>query len=246
MKKFLTTMGAVTLIMLSTVSCDELGIFGSAESLTDSEVIAGLRAALEHGTDTAVSRLSITDGFFGDAAIKILLPEEAQPVYDVINKLPTNLVDNTILAINRAAEDAAVEAKPIFVNAITSMTIADGKEILYGNDTAATHYLRQSTYQELFAAFQPKIETSLSKDLVLGLSAESLYSSLINAYNLGSLGGLLYDQIQTNSLSEHTTNRALRGLFVKVGDEEKLIREDPAHRVTEILEKVFAEQDFKQ
>lgn len=244
MKKLLAILSLAFLI--PAVSCDELGIFDSPAGLSDEEVIAGLRSALEHGTDTAVSRLSLTDGYFGDELIKILLPEEAQPVYDVIDKLPTNLVDNTILAINRAAEDAAVEAKPIFVDAITSLTIADGKEILFGTDTAATHYLRENTENALYDAFKPKIETSLSKDLVLGISAENSYSTLINAYNLGSLGGLLYEQIKTNSLSEHVTRRALKGLFVKVGDEEKLIREDPAHRVTEILEKVFAEQDFLQ
>lgn len=211
--------------------------------LSEDEIISGLREALNHGTDTAVSRLSIADGYFGDELVKILLPEEAKPVYDVVEMLPTDIIDKTVLAINRAAEDAAVEAKPIFINAITELTISDGLNILHGNDTAATHYLRNHTYEELFAAFKPKIETSLSKDIVFGLSAEELYGDLIDYYNTGSLNGLLYDEITTNSLSEHTTRKALNGLFLKVGGEEKLIREDPAHRVTDILEKVFAEQD---
>ncbi|MEZ4722317.1 MAG: DUF4197 domain-containing protein [Flavobacteriales bacterium] len=224
-------------------SCEELGIFDQNQFLTNDEIITGLREALMIGTDTAVSKLNAADGFFGDEVVKILLPEEAQPVYDVVKLLPTNIVENTILSINRAAEDAAKEAGPIFVDAIVDMTIEDGLGILHGNDTAATTYLRSKTQQQLFDAFQPKIEASLSKKLVLNYSAEELYSKLISAYNTASLGGFLFDEISTNSLSEHTTSRALRGLFIKVGDEEKLIRENPAHRVTELLEKVFAEQD---
>jgi hypothetical protein len=164
-------------------------------------------------------------------------------MYDVLNLLPTNLVEDNILAINRAAEDAAREATPIFVDAITNLTIDDGWEILNGEDSAAINYLRRNTRQQLFDAFQPKIDVSLSKDLVLGLSANDLYSNLISVYNKASLNGFLFDEIQTNSLSEHTTDRALRGLFMKVRDEEKLIRTDASHRVTDLLEKVFAEQD---
>jgi hypothetical protein len=185
----------------------------------------------------------VQDGFYKDELVKILLPAEAQPVYDILNLLPSGIVDETILSINRAAEDAAKEATPIFLGAIHELTIEDGWGILNGNDTAATTYLRSKTYQKLFDAFQPKIEASLAKDLVLGISAENLYSKLINLYNTASIGGLLFDEINTNSLSEHTTNRALRGLFIKVGNEETLIRENPTHRVTQLLQQVFAEQD---
>lgn len=234
----------VAALATTSVACEGLDdLLGDGDVLTDAEIVMGLKEALNHGTDTAVANLHVTDGYFGNQLLKILLPEEAQPVYEVIELLPIDLVDNTVLAINRAAEDAAIEAKPIFVQAVTGMTIADGTSILFGDDTAATSYLRAQTYQPLFDAFKPKIEASLSKDLVLGFSAEELYSNLIGAYNTGSLGGLLYDEIETNSLSEHTTRAALRGLFVKVADEEKLIREDPAHRVTDLLEKVFSELD---
>lgn len=236
--------GLIAMIALFSLSaCEDLGSILGTDKLTDEEIVAGLKEALAHGTDTAVSRLNISDGYFGDELVKILLPEEAQPVYDVLNLLPNSIVDNTVLAINRAAEDAAVEAKPIFVEAIQSMTIEDGTDILFGSDTAATQYLRNKTYQSLFDAFKPKVQTSLSKDLVLGVSAEELYSSLISAYNTASLNGFLFDKINTNSLSDHTTNYALRGLFLKVGNEEKLIREDPSHRVTEVLEDVFSELD---
>ena len=224
-------------------SCEELGFLAEEVGLTEEEVIGGLRQALVHGTDTAVTNLNISDGYYGDELVKILLPEEALPVYDIIDRLPGNVIEDNILAINRAAEDAATEASPIFVDAIKELTITDGFDILNGDDTAATSYLRGKTYQKLFDAFKPKIETSLAKPLVLGISAESMYSELIGLYNTASVNGLLFDKINSNSLSDHTTNRALKGLFLKVGAEETLIREDPTHRVTAILEKVFAEQD---
>lgn len=224
-------------------SCDDLPFLDGADELTEAEIIAGLRQALVVGTDTAVARLNKTDGYYADEAVKILLPAEAQPVYDILDRLPSSIVEDNILAINRAAEDAAKEAAPIFVDAIADLTIADGLGILQGEDTAATSYLRANTRQKLFDAFQPKIDVSLSKDLVLGLSANELYSNMISLYNRASLNGFLFDEITTNSLSVHTTNRALQGLFMKVGDEERLIRTDVSHRVTDLLEKVFAEQD---
>lgn len=226
-------------------SCDNGDLDFLDDEVGYADIVAGLKEALQFGTDTAVSRLNVTDGYFGDALVKILLPEEAQPVYDVLSSVPglNSIVDETVLAINRAAEDAAIEAKPIFVDAITGMTIDDATDILYGEDTAATSYLRGATYQGLFDAFKPKIETSLSKDLIGNLSAEDLYSDVIGTYNTASLNGVLWDKIETNSLSEHTTNKALRGLFIKVADQEKAIREDPVQRVTDLLKDVFELQD---
>lgn len=232
-----------TLFLFS--ACEEFELPEVPYEPTDEEIAAGLKEALHHGNDTAVSNLSAPDGYFGDALIKILLPAEAQPVYNAISNIPflSSYIDETILAINRAAEDAAVEAKPIFFEAITDMTISDAVGILMGEDSAATHYLKEKTYDKLFAAFQPKVENSLSKDLILGISAEESYSRLINTYNDGSGGGILWKEIESNSLSNHTTDRALRGLFVKVAEEEKNIRTNPLHRVTEILQEIFALQD---
>jgi len=223
---------------IAVTACEELI---NLDELNGEKIILGLKDALVHGTDTAVTNLSAPDGFFRDEAVKILLPEEAEPVYNVLNTLPlvSDLLDETILAINRSAEDAATEAKPIFIDAIREMTIDDGLTILNGPDTAATTYLKDKTYSKLFDAFKPKIETSLSKEIVFGISAEASYAKLIDTYNAIPL----VSDIQSNSLSEHTTNRALRGIFKKVGDEEKLIREDPAHRVTDILQEVFGSQD---
>ncbi len=239
--------GALSILSIGvlTTSCDELLGLTEDFGVSDAEVVAGLRDALAHGTDTAVSRLSITDGYFKDELVKILLPVEAQPIYNRLQTIPilNTYLDETILSINRAAEDAATEAKPIFKDGIRNLSIQDGWNILQGEDSAATSYLRKNTYSDLVAAFQPKIEQSLSKDLVLGMSAEESYERLINTYNTGSLNGFLYTEIEGNSLSEHTTRKALSGLFTKVAREEKMIREDPAHRVTDILKKVFAEQD---
>jgi hypothetical protein len=209
--------------------------------LTNDEIIKGLKAALTHGADSAVSRLTKKDGYFSDAALKILLPKEAKPIYDQVQKVPllNGFLDDAVLSVNRAAEDAAVQAKPIFINAITSMTITEGLSILKGSDTAATHYLREKTFQQLYNAFKPKIQTSLNKEYVNGISAENTYKKAIDTYNTASLNGMLWSKIQNNSLSEHTTQRALQGLFTKVANEEKLIRENPMHRVTDILKRVF-------
>jgi len=213
-------------------------------ALTNEEVISGLKQALNVGTDTSVSILNKVDGYLKDEAVKILLPPEAVVVYDRITSIPggSQLLDNTILAMNRAAEDAAGEAKPIFVNAITSITIADGFSILNGTDTAATNYLKGRTYDSLFFTFQPKINTSLSKPFVLGISAQSAYSNLINAYNTASLGGILWPRITSNSLSAHVTQKGLNGLFLKVANQEKKIRKDPLAQVTDLLKKVFGKK----
>lgn len=210
--------------------------------LTKTEVVKGLKSALSVATDTSVNRLSAVNGFLGNQALKILLPPESQGLIQKLQQLPVtrDLVEKTITAINRAAEDAAKEAAPIFKKAITNMSIQDAMGILNGVDTAATHYLRNITYQSLWNAFEPKIAKSLKKPLAFNESAESLYGKMINAYNKASLNGALFKQIGGNTLSEHTTGHALQGLFVKVGDEEKKIREDVSHRVNDILQRVFA------
>ena len=236
---------AIALIfVLSALSCDKAEDVLQNVGLSDAEIIEGLKNALTVGTDTAVSRLNVTDGYYQDALVKVLLPDEAKVITDNISRLgPTGdaIVEDVVKRINRAAEDAAGEATPIFVNAITSMTIQDGKTILEGPDDAATQYLEDNTYDDLQNTFQPKIETSLEKKIIGNVSAESAYASMISTYNAGSLNGLLYAEITTNSLSEHTTTKALDGLFIKVADEEAKIRNDVGHQVNDILKKVFGE-----
>jgi hypothetical protein len=216
-------------------------VFGDTGALTNEEVILGLKEALSIGTDTSVSILNKLDGYYRDSIVKILLPPEAQVIYSRLSSIPGGdlLLEQTLISMNRAAEDAASEAKPIFMNAITGITIEDGFGILNGNDTSATAYLYGKTFQPLKATFAPKIQTSLDKKLVFNLSTEDIYGNLITAYNTASLNGILFDKITTNTLGEHVTAKALNGLFIKVADQEKQIRKNPLARVTEILRKVF-------
>ncbi len=233
-----------TLLILFATSCDQESLDQILNpSLTESEVIEGLRAALTVGTDTSVTTLNKVNGYFADQAVKILLPPEAQIIQQYVNYLPGGqlVIDEVILKINRAAEQAAVEAKPIFVNAITGITIQDGFNILRGADTAATQYLKLSTYDSLQSRFTPPITQALSTPLVGNLSAQSAYADLISLYNSIPRVPFVFTQppITNNSLSSYTTIRALDGLFLKVAEEEKLIRRDPLHRVTQILKRVF-------
>lgn len=228
---------------ISFASCteDEINRILTSGELSNEEVIAGLKSALNVGTDTSVTILNKLDGYYKDDAVKILLPEEAQVIYTNISKIPGGnaLVEETVKSLNRAAEDAAIEAKPIFIDAITGITITDGLSILRGTDTAATSYLMGKTFSPLTAAFAPKIDVSLNKKLLGNISANSAYNDLVKAYNDASLNGLLFPKITTNTLGEHVTKRALDGLFKKVAEEEISIRKDPLARVTDILKKVF-------
>lgn len=223
-------------------SCEELdGIVGET-GLTNDEVVKGLKQALEVSTDTSVSILHAADGYYKDELVKILLPPEASVIFDNLSKIPGGnlLVDQTILAINRAAEDAAIEAKPIFVNAITNMSFSDAFGILNGHDSSATSYLHTNTYNDLKMAFAPKISASLDKPLVGGTSAESLYGDLVSKYNIvanASFG--LIPPITQNTLGEYATTKALDGLFKKVTLEEGKIRNNLDHQVSDLLKKVF-------
>ncbi|MDZ4666680.1 MAG: DUF4197 domain-containing protein [bacterium] len=228
-------------VLFTFSSCEKINDALESVGLSNEEVVMGLKKALNVGSDTSVTTLAKLDGYLKDEIVKILLPEEAQPVLKVLNSIPGGqiLVDNAITSINRAAEDAAPEAKIIFTDAITDITIADGFEILNGGDTAATVYLSNKTFSPLTSAFKPKIENSLSKPLIFNTSAEESYGKLLKAYNDASLGGLLWPEIKTNSLSDHVTQKALDGLFYKVSEEERNIRNNPLHRIDDILKKVF-------
>lgn len=216
--------------------------------LTEEEVIEGLKEALEIGTDTAVTTVSQVDGYFLDELIKIYLPSEANIIVEnadnpILSTLGVdNFIEDMVLKLNRAAEDAAKEATPIFIDAITEMTIQDAFDILNGSDTSATHYLREKTFTDLQNAFQPKIAISLNKPLVAGVSAAQTWETFTTLYNdiantlVGQIAGLT--PVNTE-LDEYVTVKGLQGLFVKVAEEEQAIRTDPLARVTEILKKVF-------
>ncbi|MFN9115705.1 MAG: DUF4197 domain-containing protein [Bacteroidota bacterium] len=240
MKKLLIILCSMVILQSCTEE-DLKSVLNNGTGLSNEEIIEGLKSALNVGTDTSVTILNKVNGYFLDETVKILLPPEAQAIYTNIGKVPGGslLLDETIRSMNRAAEDAAVEAKPIFVDAITGITIEDGLGILNGNEDAATQYLKGKTFNSLTAAFSPKINTSLSKELIPGLSANSAYTNLVSAYNTASLDGLLFPKITNTNLADHVTKKALDGLFLKVALEEKDIRNDPLARVNDILKKVF-------
>lgn len=242
MKRLFSSILISALLLVALTRCEDTEeLF---QGLTEQEVVQGLKSALTVGTDTAVFQLNRTDGYFGNQALKILLPSEAAPIVDNIGLIPggQELIDELVLRMNRAAEDAAGEATPIFVNAITSMTISDAFGILNGSDSAATHYLRVKTYTGLYDVFSPIVAESLSKPIVAGISANDAWENLINPYNelANSLAGQLLGLTPvTGTLDEHVTKKGLNGLFIKVAEEEKAIRTDPLARVNDILKKVF-------
>ena len=203
---------------------------GSKPGLSNDEIISGLKEALSVGTNNAAKQLSNPDGFFKDAAIKILMPEEAKKVETKLRGLGMGKqVDNAVLSMNRAAEDASKEVAPIFMNAIKGITIGDGVGILKGGDFAATSYLKDKTTASLTEKFRPIIETSLQK-----VDATKYWNTVFTTYNKFST-----EKVNTD-LVAYVTEKALSGLFYQVGLEEQKIRKDPAARVTDVLKKVFA------
>ncbi len=202
---------------------------GNGSSLSSEEIIAGLKEALSKGANNSAGKLSQVDGFLADAAVKILMPEQVQKVEKKMRMLGMGkMVDNAILSMNRAAEDAAKSAAPIFLDAIKGMSISDALNILRGPDTAATGYLKKSTTNPLTEAFRPVIETSLAK-----VDATKYWKDVFSVYNKFSS-----EPVNTD-LSAYVTERSLKGIFYYVAEEEKKIRKDPAARGTELLKKVF-------
>jgi hypothetical protein len=223
--------------LLQFTACAELQqIAGDVleQPLTAEEVGRGLKEALNFGISEGVQKLSAKDGYF-KSPYKILLPAEAQKVADKLKSIPGfSSVENVILErINRAAEDAATKAKPIFVDAIKGMTFRDAFDILMGEDNAATVYLKRSTYQKLYDAFNPVIVRSLDK-----FNARSYWSDAVNAYNKIPLV-----KEMNPSLDDYVTTQALNGLFSMVEIKENKIRDDVSQRTTDLLRRVFARQD---
>lgn len=200
-------------------------------NLSNTEVVSGLKEALRIGAQNASKKLNITNGFFGNQLIKILLPKEVKGIETTLRQFGLGKqCDKLIVSLNRAAEDAAGKAVPIFVNAITQMNIQDGLNILRGGNNAATNFLRQATTQALTQAFRPVIENSLAK-----VNAPALWKSVFNSYNK-----LPITQQKVNTdLTGYVTEKALEGLFTTVAQEEANIRSNPAAQVTGLLKKVF-------
>jgi hypothetical protein len=205
---------------------------------TTLEIATGLKQALELGTSAGADQLSAKDGFFGNLAVKILFPPEAQKVEKTLRSLGFNtLADNVILSINRAAEDAAREAKPIFLSAIKQMTIADATNILLGgNKDAATQYFKRVTTAQLMEKFKPVITSSLGK-----VGATKYWGDAATAYNKLPL----VKPVNTD-LSAYVAQKAIDGMFIQVAQEELKIRDNISARSTGLLQKVFGYADSKK
>ena len=210
---------------------------GSAANgnLTTSEAVQGLKQALELGTDSATFHLASLNGFYEDAMVKILMPPEAQNVEKTLRNVGLgSLVDKAVLSMNRAAEDASKHVGNIFIVAIKQLTIQDAFGILRGGDLAATNYLKEKTNAQLTSAFTPIISKSLEST-----NATRYWKEVFTAYNR------LSNKPVNTDLTAYVTEKALDGLFYHVGLEEQQIRKDPAARITDILKKVFANQNTK-
>jgi hypothetical protein len=195
------------------------------------EIGTALKQALEKGTVKSADQLSAVNGFFGNAAVKILLPPEAQKAERTLRSMGMGKIcDDAILSLNRAAEDAAVQAKPIFITSIKKMTLQDVTNILLGNQDAATQYFRGSTTGELTEKFQPVIQASLNK-----VNATRYYTILANTYNK-----IPFARKINPDIANYATLKAIDGLFVEIAVQELAIRKNlPSTRSTPLLKKVF-------
>ncbi len=220
------------------------------ETITNADAIAAMKDALKEGIASASGKLSAPDGYFGDALLKIMLPPEAKPIIDSVGKIPQGqkYIDDVVLRLNRSAEEAAKEVVPIFVDAITGMTVADGFAIIKGHNRSATEYLESKTRPALLELYRPKVDAALAKPLLMNVSAKKSWETLSVSYNkvgqvanaAASLAGKTPPMPAVEvDLATYATNRALDGLFLKIGDEEQKIRDNPAAYASAIIKKVF-------
>lgn len=224
-------------MLFSFSGCDTaksiLDSVGANGTLTNADAVQGLKEALKVGTDTATAHLSVVDGFFKDAMIKIVMPPEAQDVEKTLRNVGLGgTVDKAILSMNRAAEDASKYVGNIFLNAITHMTIQDAFGILKGGNTSATNFLKEKTTAQLTTSFTPIVSKSLNT-----VDATKYWKDVFTVYNKFSSKPVNTDLIA------YVTQKTLDGLFYQIGLEEQSIRQNPAARVTDILKKVFTNQN---
>ncbi|WP_430467674.1 DUF4197 domain-containing protein [Winogradskyella ouciana] len=226
------------LIIFNLTACAELqdviNKLPESGEISNADMAAGLRQALDFGIDKQVTKLIQKDGFYKNELVKILLPEELQKVDDALRAVGlSSLADSGIKALNRAAEDAVMEATPIFVNAVKDITFNDAKNILLGEDDAATEYLTLKTQTQLYNKFKPVINNSFSK-----VGADQIWTNLITKYN-----NLPLTNDVNPDLTDYVTSEALEGVYTMIAVEEKEIRNKVSSRTTDLLKKVFALQD---
>lgn len=230
------------MLSLTLVSCDPQTmqkVLDTVDSVSDApltnlDISNGLKEALQFGVDNSVNFLSAEDGYY-KSVYKILLPDEANKVIDKLSFIPgfKNLESELIKKVNRAAEDAASKAGPIFIDAIKGITFNDAMNILMGEKNAATQYLNSRTYNSLYGEFKPVLVNSLNK-----FGALDLWTDATTKYNSIPL----VSDVNTD-LADHINTKALVGLFDLVEKKEQGIRADVSQRTTSILQKVFAKQD---
>ena len=202
--------------------------------ITNAEISGGLKQALQKGIDLQVTKLTKEDGFFRNELVRIGLPPELQKVDKTLRDVGLDaLADEGLKVLNRAAEEAVKEATPIFVNAVQEMTFTDARNILLGNDNAATTYLADKTTTELYSKFNPIIKNSLDK-----VGATEVWSNLIQRYNALPLTSSV-----NPDLPDYVTTEALDGVFTMIAVEEMQIRNDLSARTTTLLKRVFGLQD---
>jgi len=209
----------------------------SSGNPTAFEMGQGIKQALEFGTSAGADKLAAKDGFLGNMAVKILFPTEAQKVEKTLRTLGLgSLADNVVTSLNRAAEDAAKEAKPIFVSAIKQMTISDATNILLGNNDAATAYFKRVTTSQLMEKFKPVVNNSLNK-----VGATKYWGDAATQYNRLPL----VNPVNTD-LSAYVAQKAIEGMFIQIAQEELKIRSDFNSRSTTLLQKVFGYADWNK
>lgn len=208
-----------------------LGLSGAGSgALDEGTIVRGLKEALATGTDRAVKSVARTDGYYGNQAIRILMPEKIRNVADVLGQIGfKSEVDAFVLGMNRAAEKAAPKAVEYFVSALKEMSFEDAGKILNGGDTAATEYFRSKTGDKIFSAFMPVVSSSMNE-----VGASRSYKELIQKYE-----SVPFVPKADLDLDRYVTNKSVDGLFHMLGEEEKKIRTNPAARGTELLKKVF-------
>jgi hypothetical protein len=206
------------------------------EGISGINISDGLKEALNNGISKQVTKLTATDGFFKNEAVKILLPEELRKVDSSLRKIGlSSLADEGLKVLNRAAEDAVKEATPIFVDAVKNMSFTDAKTILMGNENSATNYLQTTTSVSLYEKFNPVIKNSFTK-----VGADKIWTNIITKYNSIPLVKKV-----NPDLTDYTTNQAMVGVFKMIAVEEKNIRTNINSRTSTLLQKVFAMQDKK-
>jgi hypothetical protein len=230
---FLTILVLISVLTNAQLNLNKLKKSLSGEALSSEQVAEGLKEALTNGVSKGADLVSQLDGYYKNPEIKIPFPPEVRQVESSLRQLGLGSeVDKLIESLNRAAEDAAKEAKPIFISAIKQMTIQDAWGILKGEQDAATQYLSKTTSPLLKEKFNPVVRQSLDK-----VNATKYYSDLIKTYNKIPL----VQKVNPN-LDEYATEKAIQGLFLMIAREEKNIRANPGARTTDLLKKVFSQQ----